>query len=168
MVALVPSAVVRALVQRVSEASVIVGGEVVGAIGAGILAFVDTKNGQRRDIPMNDVVRSTLKRLPRRGEYVFTYKGEGMVSVGPAFKRALKAAGIEDFRFHDLRHTFASHAAMAGIDIRTLQQLLGHKSLQMTMRYAHLAPDHAMRAVQRVKLGGADTEVREVVIPFGR
>ncbi len=54
--------------------------------------------------------------------------------------------GIEDFHFHDLRHTFASHCIMAGVDITTLSKLLGHKSLKMTLRYAHLAPSHLVRA----------------------
>ncbi len=55
--------------------------------------------------------------------------------------------GIKDFHFHDLRHTFASHCIMAGVDITTLSKLLGHKSLKMTLRYAHLAPSHLVKAV---------------------
>jgi integrase len=55
--------------------------------------------------------------------------------------------GIEDFHFHDLRHTFAYHCIMAGVDITALSKLLGHKSLKMTLRYAHLAPSHLVRAV---------------------
>ena len=51
-------------------------------------------------------------------------------------------------RFHDLRHTFASHLVMHGVDIKTVQELLGHHNLTMTMRYSHLAPAHASRAIQ--------------------
>ncbi len=66
-----------------------------------------------------------------------------MLSVNSACRKAR----IKDFRFHDLRHTFASHLVMAGIDLTTIQELLGHKTLTMTLRYAHLAPSHKVRAV---------------------
>ena len=65
-----------------------------------------------------------------------------------AFDSALTKAEIEDFRLHDLRHTFASHLVMNGVDIKTVQELLGHTSLTMTMKYAHLAPDHRARAIK--------------------
>jgi integrase len=64
-----------------------------------------------------------------------------------AFYCAFKRAGILDFHFHDLRHTIASQLIMAGVDIATVKELLGHKSLFMTMRYAHLAPAHKVKAV---------------------
>ena len=63
------------------------------------------------------------------------------------FDNAKKRAGLTDVRFHDLRHTFASHLVMGRVDIRTLQELLGHKDVRMTMRYSHLAPDHMRKAV---------------------
>jgi len=68
----------------------------------------------------------------------------------------LKKAGIVDFTFHDLRHTFASHLVMEGVDITTVSRLLGHASLTMTLRYAHLAPKHMASAINVLskKIGG--------------
>ena len=66
------------------------------------------------------------------------------------FELALAEAGITNFRWHDLRHTFASRLVMAGTDIRTVQELMGHKTIQVTLRYAHLAPQHQLEAVQRL------------------
>lgn len=60
----------------------------------------------------------------------------------------IKRAGITDFRFHDLRHTFASHLVMAGYDLLTVSRLMWHKCIRMTQRYAHLSPDHMKRAVE--------------------
>ena len=83
-------------------------------------------------------------------------------TIGPRgwFKVALADAGIANFHWHDLRHTFASRLVMAGVDIRTVQELMGRKTIQVTMRYAHLAPQHQLEAVQRLcdtglALGGA-------------
>jgi integrase len=66
------------------------------------------------------------------------------------FSNAVKDAGIEDFTWHDLRHTFASRLVMAGVDIRTVQELMGHKSITMTMRYAHLSPQHRVAALEKL------------------
>jgi site-specific recombinase XerD len=66
------------------------------------------------------------------------------------WKPALKKAGIEDLHWHDLRHTFASRLIMAGVDLRTVQELMGHKTITMTLRYSHLSPTHQREAVQRL------------------
>jgi hypothetical protein len=66
------------------------------------------------------------------------------------FGPSVKEAGIKDFTWYCLRHTFASRLAMAGVDLRTLAELMGHQTIQMTMRYAHLAPSHTLAAVERV------------------
>jgi site-specific recombinase XerD len=57
---------------------------------------------------------------------------------------------VKDFHWHDIRHTFASRLVMAGADIRAVQQLLGHKSIVMTMKYAHLSPDHTADAAEKI------------------
>jgi integrase len=66
------------------------------------------------------------------------------------FADAIEEAGISDFHWHDLRHTFASRLVMAGVDIRTVQELLGHETITITMRYAHLSPQHAVQAVEKI------------------
>lgn len=81
--------------------------------------------------------------------YIFfdTVTGKAHQDIKKSFATALRRAGIKDFRLHDPRHTFASHLVMAGVHITTVSRLLGHKSLTMTLRYAHLAPAHMTKAV---------------------
>jgi len=82
------------------------------------------------------------------GDYIFTKRnGEIYNDVWVPLNKAMKQAGIEDFHFHDLRHTFASNLVMNGVDLTTVKELLGHKSLEMTMKYAHLSPKHKAKAV---------------------
>jgi len=105
-----------------------------------------TKSGDRLEIPMNEVVVQVLKGIKREGENVF-HVGE----IKRSFRTALKKAGIKNFRFHDLRHTFASHLVMSGEGLETVQELLGHKGLAMTRRYAHLLPEHKRKAVGKLE-----------------
>ncbi len=109
------------------------------------------KNGERREIPINETLSQTLGSLPRHitNSYVFWHGKEGQPyrDVKESFNSTVKRAGIKDFKFHDLRHTFASHLVMAGVDLKTVQELLGHKTLNMTLRYAHLSPGHKVKAV---------------------
>ncbi len=110
-----------------------------------------TKNGERREIPINSTLRKIFEAMPRGPEslYVFVNKdGDPYQRVKRSFATACRRAGIVDFRFHDLRHTFASHMVMAGVDITTVKELLGHKTLAMTMRYSHLASSHKTNAVR--------------------
>ncbi len=117
----------------------------------GFILLEITKNGERREIPIDNTLNEMFNSMPRGLEsvYVFTdlKTGEPYKSIKRSFATALKKAGISDFRFHDLRHTFASHLVMAGVDLISVKELLGHKSLSMTMRYAHLAPGHKRKAV---------------------
>lgn len=68
-------------------------------------------------------------------------------------ERAVKRAGIRDFHYHDIRHTFASRLVMKGVDIRTVQELMGHKSIVQTMKYSHLSSDHRQKAAAKLKAG---------------
>ncbi|MCH8208651.1 MAG: site-specific integrase [Nitrospinae bacterium] len=117
----------------------------------GFILLDKTKNGDRREIPINQTLRKTLQGIVRRldSPYVFTDKeGNRFQNCKRSFYSAIKKAGIKDFRFHDCRHTFASQLIMAGVDITTVKELLGHKTLTMTLRYAHLAPSHKVSAVE--------------------
>lgn len=119
----------------------------------GIIMVVNTKNGERRDIPMNKWLTETLKDVKRQSSsnYMFcNEKGERFGVVRTSFESAVKRAGITDFRFHDLRHTFVSWLVMSGVDLTTVKELLGHKSLDMTLRYAHLSPHHKREAVKNL------------------
>lgn len=74
----------------------------------------------------------------------------GHANIHHALYAALRRAGISDFRFHDLRHTAASYYIQNNTSLRELADILGHKTMQMTQRYAHLASDHQITAAQRV------------------
>ena len=118
-----------------------------------IVSALDTKNHERRDVPIDRTVRDILARLMQgreRGTYIFhssTGTRFGRCALHSSFHEALKKSGITDFHFHDLRHTFASNLVMAGKDLNTVRELLGHKDLKMTLRYAHLAPNLKREAV---------------------
>ena len=117
----------------------------------GIITILDTKNSERKDIPMDETVRTTLQGLGRRGEFVFpNSRGKPFNSmiIHYAFHGALDRSVIPDFRFHDLRHTFASNLVMAGVKIEKVQKLMGHKMIAMTQRYAHLAPGYLAESVK--------------------
>lgn len=115
-----------------------------------MLRIERTKNGERRDIPMTQVVHNILRAIPRRVDapYVFASSdGTPQQYLKTTWNTAIRKAKLDDFTFHDLRHTFASTLIMSGVDIRTVQTLLGHKSITMTMRYSHLSPNHLRLAI---------------------
>ena len=137
---------------------------------AGVIRARQTKSGRDYAVPINDALRTMLRALPSRlrSSYVFPSES-GETPLDPknylhrVFYPALKEAHIADFRWHDMRHTFASRLVMAGVDIRTVQELMGHQTLTMTMRYAHLSPGHRLDAVQR--LNPAPTAIATATSP---
>lgn len=114
-----------------------------------------SKSGQTRHIPMNKETMTSIegwrKQYPRNSGYVFPGKdGKRLDNVKKSWDGLLKLARIEGFRWHDLRHTFASKLVMAGVPLNTVRELLGHSDLAMTLRYAHLAPDSKAAAVELI------------------
>jgi len=115
-----------------------------------IIYLLDTKNKEQRDVPMNNEVKKVFMGILRHSDspYIFyNTDNKRYRDVRNAFAKALKCAKITNFRFHDLRHTFGSHMVMSGVDLNTVRELMGHKSIQMTLRYAHLSPKYKKRAV---------------------
>lgn len=110
-----------------------------------------SKSGQTRHIPLNNEAVDVLTRWKAQSTgqgYVFpAVDGGRLTDIKTAFSRLLESAQIDAFRFHDFRHHFASRLVMAGVDLNTVRELLGHANLDMTLRYAHLAPEHKAAAV---------------------
>lgn len=110
------------------------------------------KNGKAHSVPLNDAAMQVLEK--RKGDHpthVFTYEGNPIVQVNTkAWRAALQRAGIEDFRWHDLRHTFATWHREAGTPTHELQRLGGWKTLEMVERYAHVAPEGLQIAASRL------------------
>jgi integrase len=141
-------------------------------INNGFIYLRETKTNESRQVPINDTLAALFKKLrEQRGlgsEYVFTFSrkdkkkkdaqgnqinviqnepGDRINSVKGSFSAAIRRAKIQDLRFHDLRHTFASHFVMRGGSLKDLQEILGHKTMTMTLRYSHLSQDHKMKAI---------------------
>ncbi|MFO8164527.1 MAG: site-specific integrase [Desulfatiglandales bacterium] len=118
----------------------------------GFIYLSKTKTDESRQIPVNDdlaaLFKDIRKRNQLRSEYVFCdNKVRPFKQITKSFMASIRRAEIEDFRFHDLRHTFASHFVMRGGSLKELQEILGHKNITMTMRYAHLSQEHKKKAV---------------------
>jgi len=117
------------------------------------ITVINAKNNESRVIPLNRTLYDELLDLSKkpRGEYVFGDRsGRPYGDIKKGFSSALKKAGIGDFRFHDLRHTFGSHLVMQGVDLRTIQQVMGHKEIRMTMRYSHLSHERVREAIEKL------------------
>lgn len=114
----------------------------------------NSKSEKARYIPLNKKVKSALTNWRNDCEsplWVFEGKpDQPLKDIKKAWSTVLEEAKLRDFRFHDLRHHFASKLVMAGVDLNTTRELLGHGSLDMTLRYSHLAPEHKSKAVSLI------------------
>jgi len=126
-----------------------------------VLTIPRSKHGGSRHVQLNDTAMAILRALPSRfqSRWVFP-SGTGKTPLNATnfrqrvFNPVVLRARIDNFRWHDLRHTFASRLAMAGVDLNTIRELLGHKTLAMTLRYAHLSPTHLHQAVKLLDADG--------------
>ncbi len=117
----------------------------------GMIRLLETKNDERRAVPIAGLALEELKKLSKvrriDDDRVFALTPD---QVRWYFKSALNKAKIEDFRFHDLRHSAASYLAMNGATLAEIAEVLGHKTLQMVKRYAHLTEQHTSKVVERM------------------
>jgi len=114
------------------------------------------KGGERK-VPMNERVQQILQELPKTNNWIFSSRTGSRVKhylIWQTFKKACQKVGIDNATLHTLRHTFASHLVMAGVDLATVSKLLGHKDISTTMIYSHLSPDHLGQAVERLEFEG--------------
>jgi integrase len=116
---------------------------------------VNAKNEKTVHIPMNETLKQTLAKWKEQTEgdgeklvFPSPKSGEVMDNCKTAWAKLLKDAEISKFRWHDMRHDFASHLVMNSVDLNTVRELMGHADLKMTLRYAHLAPAVKMKAVE--------------------
>ena len=118
----------------------------------------DQKSGKHGSVPLNAEALAALQRRRAHRDafcpdspWVFAKRdGTRIADIKKGFKTACERAGLEDFHPHDLRHTCAAWLVQGGVDIRTVSELLRHNSIQITMRYAHLAPENVRDAVERL------------------
>lgn len=112
------------------------------------------KSGKTRHVPLNVEALDVVKRWKNQGSadgLVFPAPTGGrFTNINKAWAGLVKSAKLVDFHFHDCRHDFASKLVMAGVDLNTVRELLGHADIKMTLRYAHLAPVHLAGAVARI------------------
>ena len=145
-------------------------GEIIGLrwsdvdINRGMITLDETKNGERRSLPLTGhaldqvIAIGKIRRLDT--PLVFpSIKPEKPINIDRAFRSALEEAKIEDFRFHDLRHSAASYLAMNGASLAEIADVLGHKTLQMVKRYSHISDQHTASVVEKMnsKIFGAKT-----------
>src|SRR2546427_2075017 len=120
---------------------------------SGFILVRDSKNGESRHVPMDATLSALFRAYPHRlgTDLVFSSsRGGRIVDVRTGFQNACQRAELTDLHFHDLRHTFASQFVMAGGDLYILKEILGHKSITMTQRYAHLSPAYKAKATDHL------------------
>ena len=131
----------------------------------GLIFLTKTKSKKARQIPINETLQDLFNQIKseqnpkgnvvslngkpkqKRSSFVFTFSGQPVKDVKRCFNDAKEEAGILDFRFHDLRHTFASHFIMEGGSLKSLKEILGHSKFEMTMRYAHLSQEYKRKEI---------------------
>jgi len=127
----------------------------------GIITVPVSKHGQARRIQINSTARTALLRLRERGDgvgYVCPgYEGPRKRDWRHWFEDAMEKAQLANFRWHDLRHTFASRLVMAGVPLRAVQVLMGHKCIETTLRYSHLGETELHNAGERLTEKTTDT-----------
>ena len=120
----------------------------------GVAVLHNTKNGDRRSVPIVPEVAELLRAQGKvrrlDNDLIFASDGRDPVWIDKFWYRALKAAKLKNFRFHDLRHTAASYLAMSGATVPELAAVLGHRTLQMVKRYAHLSDQHTGTVIERM------------------
>jgi integrase len=121
---------------------------------AGRITLEQTKNGERRTVPLQGEALAAIRYLVRRVDTPLLFSSRKHphkpIDLRTPWETALRRADVRDFRFHDLRHTAASYLAMSGADMLTIAAVLGHKTLSMVKRYAHLSDRHQAEAVARM------------------
>jgi len=128
----------------------------------GVIYVKRTKSRKGRTVTMTPRVRAELERLCRSGDgrYVFANPetGRALANVKHAFTSAVRAAGLADLTFHDLRHTFGTRLAASGADVVKIRELMGHSTITTTMRYMHASDAGKREAVARMaeRYGTAD------------
>jgi integrase len=123
--------------------------------GRGLFTIHETKNGERRSMPLKgyalDLMKQHNKLRNLKCDYVFPSKSFCQpIDIRTAWENAVKKAELLDFRFHDLRHSAASYLAMNGASLAEIAEVLGHKTLQMVKRYAHLSEAHTATVVEKM------------------
>ncbi len=120
----------------------------------GFIVIRDSKNGEPRHVPMDSTVRELLRNYPRTpgSDFVFTNAAGGRLGwLQHGFRKALGRVGLHDLHFHDLRHSFATFWMSNSGDFYALKDILGHKTIAMTQRYAHLSPAYKRSMVERME-----------------